>query len=143
MPEITIKQVRPVAGRTVTIDWSDGVSGKYDLTAPLYNRRSLVALRNNDQLFRQVSIGEAGLSLCWPDDLSLSASSIISTPNTQMTASEFIRISEDAGLSVEGLSQLLGISRRQIANYRSAVITIPPYLALSMRYLERMRTVVG
>ncbi|GGF24481.1 hypothetical protein GCM10011321_14830 [Youhaiella tibetensis] len=135
-----IKQVTAVATRTVKIGWNDGSHSTHDLTPILYNRRSLVPLRENERLFREVKVGTDGRSISWPPNYTISAVTILGSPNNVMTSSDFIRISEEAGLSVEALSKVLGVSRRLITVYRQAAKVIPAHIALAMRHLEQTMT---
>lgn len=133
-----IERVTPLDKRCVEIQWADRSISTHDLTPLIKNRRSMLPLRTDDQLFHSVEVGDEGRSLVWQPDLAIAVSSILRLPNNAMSPREFIRISEEVGLSVEALASLLGASRRLISCFRSGERPIPPMFALAMRYVETM-----
>lgn len=127
--------VAPLAGRVVKIVWADEVTAEVDLAPLLANHRSYVSLRKDDRLFLSVRVSSDGGALEWSDGCRVAVSAILKLPQTYMEATELRAIMDELRLSVEGLSALLGLSRRVIADYRSGV-PIPKTLALAMRYLQ-------
>lgn len=135
-----IDNVGVVADRTVRVEWADGRTELLDLRPLLANNRSFVALRTDDQLFATVSVSSEKTGIEWSDASRVSSSALQRLPRTQMDAHEFRAIMDDLRLSVEGLSALLGLSKRVIADYRAGA-PIPKPLALAMRYLEERGTI--
>lgn len=134
-PAQKLSGVAPLAGRVVKIVWADGVAAEVDLAPLLANHRSYVSLRKDDRLFLSVRVSSDGGALEWNDGCRVAISAILKLPQTYMEATELRAIMDELRLSVEGLSALLGLSRRVIADYRSGV-PIPKPLALAMRYLQ-------
>lgn len=134
-PAQKLSGVMPLAGRVVKIVWADGSALEVDLAPLLANHRSYVSLRKDDRLFLSARVSSDGGALEWNDGCRVAASAILKLPQTQMDATELRAIMDELRLSVEGLSALLGLSRRVIADYRSGM-PIPKSLALAMRYLQ-------
>lgn len=53
-----------------------------------------------------------------------------------MTALQFRQWMRRMGLTVEGATELLDISRRTVINYRSGAQPVPKVVELAARYLE-------
>ncbi|KKB78081.1 hypothetical protein VW35_13325 [Devosia soli] len=134
-PAHRLSSVVPLAGRVVKIVWSDGRESQADLMPLLANHRSYVSLRKDDRLFRSARVSADGGALEWSDGSRVAVSAMLKLPQTYMDAIELRAIMDELRLSVEGLSALLGLSKRVIADYRSGV-PIPKPLALAMRYLQ-------
>lgn len=130
-----ILKVEVAADRTVRLEWGDGATELIDLAPLLANHRSYVALRTNDELFATATISADQFSIQWANTSQISSTALQKLPRTQMDAHEFRAIMVDLRLSVEGLSSLLGLSKRVIADYRAGS-PIPKPLALALRYLE-------
>jgi hypothetical protein len=64
-----VRAVRPRSGRRVWLEYTDRRAGEVDL-APLLTGPLFAAVRDNDTLFAQVFVDEAG-SLAWPDGADL------------------------------------------------------------------------
>lgn len=130
-----IGNVTPLVARMVQIEWEGQFQSQVDLMPILANHRSYAALRHDDELFMSIRVSSDLLGIEWRDGSRVSAATILKLPTTTMTASEFRAIMDELRFSVEGLSALLGLSKRAIADYRSGQI-IPKPLALAMRYLQ-------
>ncbi|MBJ3784321.1 DUF2442 domain-containing protein [Devosia sp. MSA67] len=117
------------------LTWMDGVMAEVDLAPLLANHRSYVSLRKDDALFQSARVASDGAAIEWSDGSRVSASAMMKLPQTYMDATELRAIMDELRISVEGLSALLGLSRRVISDYRSG-IPIPKPLALAMRYLQ-------
>jgi hypothetical protein len=135
---VRLRSASVVEGRHIRVLWEGGASEVKDISPALANNRSFVRLRKDDALFRTARVKADGSGVKWADGSEISAVSLLELPQTLMDNREFCNIMSDLNLSVEGLSALLGLSRRVIADYRRDK-SIPKHVALSLRYLVERR----
>lgn len=129
-----IRSARALEGTKVEITWRTGQIEIKDLAPALFNHRAFVRLRDNDAAFSAVSVNEEGNALEWNGGEELSAEWIERLPVASMSNAEFRAAMDEAKMTLEGMAVTLGISRRQIAEYRKDH-PIPPYIVYSVRYL--------
>lgn len=134
-PPVRLQAARPLAGRVLSLTWEDGIYEDVDITAILCNHRSYATLRHDDALFRSVRVTADGTGIQWSNGCRVAASIIRRMPKTQMDGEELRAIMDELRLTVEGLSAIMGLSRRVIGDYRSGA-PIPKTLALAMRHLQ-------
>jgi len=130
-----ITKVSCLVGLRVLVSLSDGSSRSVDMAPLLYNNRSFTKLRDDKQLFETLRVAQDGRVLEWANGSRVLTSSVLRLPNASMTKSEFRAIMDELRLSVEGLSRLMGVSTRVIADYRAGTL-IPGPVALAMRYIS-------
>lgn len=102
------------------------------------SHRGFVRLREDDELFRHVSLGEYGAYLGWPDGSELSSAWIDRLRRSSLGNAEFRHAMDDLNISLDGMAAELGVSRRLIADYRKDK-PIPKVVALATRYLLDQR----
>lgn len=133
-----IEAVEPLEGRKLRILWRSGKQQLVDLAPVLLSRRVFIPLREDDALFRAVTVEEDGISIEWPGELDVSASWLAKLPSLEFDNSSFRSAMDELGMSLEGMAAALDISRRQVADYRKAK-PIPRSIAFATRYLIEIR----
>jgi hypothetical protein len=71
-----IKSVRPDSGRCLVIAWTGGREGIVDVSKHLSDYPIFVPLRDDDDLFRKVTVGEWGWCAHWSDELEISSDTL-------------------------------------------------------------------
>jgi hypothetical protein len=120
---------------TWTRDGGDPETEEIDVSPAIFSDRSLVALRENPDLFAQVEVSEDAC-LVWPNGVEMDSHWLDVMPRKEMTNAEFREIMDGLGYSLDGAAHALGIARRNIANYRKNK-PLPPVVALAMREVAR------
>lgn len=130
-----IAEATPLDGRRVHVRFTSGDEKTVDLAPALASRRIFIPLREDDALFRQMTIGAFGTALEWPGpDLEFSAVWLDDLPPATFSNAEFRDAMDRLGFSLDGMAAALEISRRLVADYRKAK-PIPRHIALATRYL--------
>ncbi|MGH2343107.1 DUF2442 domain-containing protein [Segnochrobactraceae bacterium EtOH-i3] len=128
-------EATPLAGRLVYIRFASGVEKTVDLAPALASRRIFIPLREDDALFRKMTISPWADALTWPGpDLEFPADWLEDLPPATFSNTEFRDAMDRLGLSLDGMAAALEISRRLVADYRKDK-PIPRHIALATRYL--------
>lgn len=130
-----IAAATPLDGRCVHVRFTSGVEKTVDLVPALASRRIFIPLREDDALFRQMTISPWADALQWPGpDLEFPAEWLDDLPPATFSNAEFRDAMDRLGFSLDGMAAALEISRRLVADYRKAK-PIPRHIALATRYL--------
>ncbi|MDO1581536.1 DUF2442 domain-containing protein [Rhizobium oryzicola] len=136
LPRISHAEI--LKDRVLRIRWRSGHETTVDLAPVLLSRRAFMPLREDDELFRQISVEEHGTALEWPQGIDLSALWLSKLPSVSFNNADFRNAMEELGMTLEGMAAALEISRRQVADYRKAK-PIPKSIAFATRYLVDIR----
>ena len=71
-----IRSVRPDGGRRLVITWRGGAENIVDVSKLLADYAVFAQLREDDGLFRKMTVGEWGWCSHWSDDLEISADTL-------------------------------------------------------------------
>jgi hypothetical protein len=129
-----IAEAQALDGRKVRLTWEKGATTVVDLAPALRSRRVYIPLRENDALFRTLRVGEYGHSIEWSDELDFSAVWLSKLPSIQFDNVDFRRAMDTLSMSLDGMAEALGVSRRLVADYRKDK-PIPKHISLATRYL--------
>ena len=140
MPRIT--SVQALGNMRVTVTFEDGWSAEVDLSAFVTGFPSLQPLADA-ALFTGVSIEEWGSGLTWDNEgpLSIAATTVyrLASEQAQDPARSFDAWMMQHGFSASRAAEVLGMSRRNIINYRTATRPIPKVVQLACKGWESMR----
>jgi hypothetical protein len=137
-----IQSAVPAGDLRVRIHWKSGGSQVVDLAPAILSHRHFIPLRQNEELFCQLSVSETEDSLIWPGDIELSAVWIEELAPSSLDNEEFRGAMDELQFSLDGMAARLGIARRLVADYRKDK-PIPPAIALATRYLVEHRRRAG
>ena len=133
-----IAEAMPLDRRKVRITWTTGETVAVDIAPILYSRRTYIPLRQDDALFRSLKVSEYGNAIEWNGDLDLSAVWLARLPSVVFDNADFRRAMDTLGMTLDGMAEALGVSRRLVADYRKDR-PIPRYIGLATRYLETLQ----
>ena len=129
-----IIRAEPLQRRLIRVEFKTGESRIVDLAPVLESRRIFIPLRKDDSLFAQLSVNEDGNALEWPGEIEISAVWIYRLPGVEFSNTQFREAMDNLGFSLDGMANALGISRRQVADFRKDK-PVPRAIALAVRYL--------
>lgn len=130
-----IAAVTALDGRRVRVTWRGGGEKIADLAPLLESRRIFIPLREDDALFRRMSVSAFGDAIVWPGpDLECSAVWLDRLPDDGFDNADFRAAMDRLHLSLDGMAAALDISRRLVAAYRKDK-PIPRHIGLATRYL--------
>jgi hypothetical protein len=132
LPRIT--DAAALDGRKVRVTWKSGETVVLDLGPTLHSRRLYRPLREDDQLFKSLTVSEYGNALEWPGDIEVSALTLSRLLSVEFDNEDFRQAMDHLGYSLEGMAQALEVSRRLVADYRKDK-RIPRHIGLATRYL--------
>lgn len=137
-PRSRIAKVSVLSGTSVRIVWTSGVEDTLDLWP------ALLAVRLQDRTadegwFGRIQVSADGINLEWSDGSLLSSRWVGLLAELRMTNAEFRDAMRLLDLSYAGMAAQLGISERQVGNYRRDR-PVPKHIALAVRYLLRLRS---
>ncbi|WP_165214302.1 DUF2442 domain-containing protein [Affinirhizobium pseudoryzae] len=133
-----IRMVEPLDDRLLRVTWASGQEQVVDLAPALLSRRVFMPLRQDDALFRAVTVEEFGTAIEWPGGIDFSALWLSKLPPVDFGNADFRKAMDELGMTLEGMAAALEISRRQVADYRKAK-PIPRSIAYATRYLMDQR----
>src|SRR5699024_10996443 len=111
-----------VAGNyLLRVHWVSGAAWIVDLRELVFGLKGLRPLRDAT-MFAQVTVGEGGHSLVWPNELDVGADRLWELSlqqNGHADAAEFLRWRWRHGMSLSATADALGLSRRMVAYYAS------------------------
>ena len=75
---------------TLHIRWDNGKDTHVNISGPVNTYRFYAALRDNDELFRRVSVGEHGADIVWSDGIDMSADTLWRLPQEQANLKDYL-----------------------------------------------------
>ena len=123
----------------VAISFEDGWAREVDLAGFIAGFKSLKPLTNS-ALFARVAIEEWGSGLTWDDEgpLSIAATTVyrLAAEQSGDGARSFDAWMMQHGFSASRAAETLGMSRRNIINYRTATRPIPKVVVLACKAVD-------
>jgi len=136
-PRITSAKAQD--GMRVAVVFEDGWSACIDLTGFVAGFKSLKPL-TNPVLFARVAVEEWGSGLTWDDEgpLSIAATTVyrLACEQAGNAARSFDAWMMQHGFSAAKAADVLGMSRRNIINYRTATRPIPKVVHLACKAVD-------
>lgn len=137
MPRIT--SVKALDGMRLAVGFEDGWSAEVDLAGFVADFKSLHPL-HDPQLFARVALEEWGSGVTWDDEgpLSIAATTVYRLASEQAgdPARSFDAWMMQHGFSASKAADVLGMSRRNIINYRTATRPIPKVVRLACKAVD-------
>ncbi len=137
LPRIT--SVRALDAMRVAVSFEDGWSAELDLAEFVAAFKTLKPLADA-ALFARVAVEEWGSGLTWDDEgpLSIAATTIyrLACEQSGNPARSFDAWMMQHGFSANKAAQVLGMSRRNIINYRTATRPIPKVVQLACKAVD-------
>ncbi len=148
MPKKTLPRIIAVSAgerpNTLHIRWDGGGESLVDASGLIKTFRAYAPLRQSDELFRQVRVGEYGTDIVWSDELDMSADTLWRLAQEQsgatMTAEAFHHWRERKAYTLDDAAAALGISRRMVDYYDHGDKPIPRVVALATLALDSSST---
>ncbi|MEI6803951.1 MAG: DUF2442 domain-containing protein [Burkholderiales bacterium] len=123
----------------LNVRFEDGWSADVDLAAFVAGFKSLKPLRDAD-LFARVAVEEWGSGLSWDDEgpLPIAATTIyrLAAEQSDDDARSFDAWMMQHGFSASKAADTLGMSRRNIINYRTATRPVPKVVRLACKAVD-------
>jgi len=139
MPRIA--SVQTLENMRAEVAFEDGWRTEVDLSAFVSGFKSLQPLTDT-ALFSRASIEEWGSGLTWDNEgpLSIAATTIyrLASEQAQDPARSFDAWMMQHGFSASRAAEVLGMSRRNIINYRTATRPVPKVVQLACKGWELM-----
>lgn len=136
-PRITSATV--LGALRVAVNFDNGWSAEVDLADFVAGFQSLKPLRDAG-LFARVAVEEWGSGLTWDDEgpLSIAATTVyrLACEQAQDPARSFDAWMMQHGFSATKAADVLGMSRRNIINYRTATRPIPKVVVLACKAVD-------
>ncbi len=131
MTEIpNIKAVHPDAGRRLAITWKGGAESIVDVSGHLAEYVVFARLRQDDELFRTVEVGEWGWCVHWSDDMEISADTLWRLTLEQ--GAEWLRGWRTARRMTQSeAARALGVSPRMWRYYEAGSHLLPKTVRLA------------
>jgi hypothetical protein len=137
LPRIT--SVTALDKLRVNVRFEDGWSADVDLSEFVAGFKSLKPLHDAD-LFPRVAVEEWGSGLTWDDEgpLSIAATTVyrLAAEQSDDDARSFDAWMMQHGFSASKAADALGMSRRNIINYRTATRPIPKVVRLACKAVD-------
>ena len=125
-----IKLVRPGDGRRLIIIWKGGVESAIDVAQYVSTFAALAPLRDDDDLFRKVKVGEWGWCAHWSDELEISSDTLWRLALEQ--GSDWLRRWRTAHDMTQSEAALaLGVSPRMWRYYEAGTHLLPKTVRLA------------
>ena len=138
LPRIT--KATALGDMRLNVCFEDGWSADVDLAAFVAGFKSLKPLRDAD-LFPRVAVEEWGSGLTWDDEgpLSIAATTVyrLAAEQADDGARSFDAWMMQHGFSASKAADTLGMSRRNIINYRTATRPIPKVVRLACKAVDK------
>lgn len=119
---------------TLRVTWADGREAEVFLGDFIRSFKAYAPIRD-EAVFCQVRVGEWGWRLEWPGDVDMGVDTVWRLAREQAgaawPAAEFRAWLERRGLSMTRAADILGISRRTVAYYKSGEMEIPKTIRLA------------
>lgn len=137
LPRIT--GVVALGAMRVAVSFEDGWSAEVDLAGFVAGFKSLKPL-TDATLFARVAVEEWGSGLTWDDEgpLSIAATTVYRLASEQSgdSARSFDAWMMQHGFSASKAADVLGMSRRNIINYRTATRPVPKVVQLACKAVD-------
>jgi hypothetical protein len=137
LPRIT--SAKALDGMRVAVQFADGWTAEIDLTTFAAGFKSLKPLAK-PEIFARVAVEEWGSGLTWDDEgpLSIAATTLYRLASEQSgdAARAFDAWMMQHGFSATKAAEVLGMSRRNIINYRTATRPVPKVVQLACKGWE-------
>ncbi|WP_246161702.1 DUF2442 domain-containing protein [Segnochrobactrum spirostomi] len=125
-----IKAVRAGSGRTLYVTWKGGAECPVDLRAFVEHFTIFAPLRDDDDAFRAVSVGEWGWNAHWSDTLEISSDTLWRLALEQ--GGEWLKSwREERRLTQREAAAALGVSLRMWRYYESGEHLLPKTVRLA------------
>jgi len=125
-----IKGVRAGEARRLVITWRGGMESVVDIAKHLGEFAIFAPLRSDDELFREVSVGEWGWCVHWSDELEISSDTIWRLALEQ--GSTWLRTWRKAhGTTQSEAAKALGVSPRMWRYYEAGTHLLPKTVMLA------------
>ncbi|HEX5318794.1 MAG TPA: helix-turn-helix transcriptional regulator [Stellaceae bacterium] len=128
---------RPI---TLRVRWDTGDESVVDVSGMIERFKVYAPLRQSEELFARVQVGEYGTDIVWTDEIDMSADTLWRLAQEQtgetMTPDEFRHWRERRAYTLDGAAKALGLSRRTVAYYEHGDRAIPRVVALATRALD-------
>lgn len=131
-----IKTASALAPHTVRVTFDNGVTATVSLTSHLNRHKKVFApLLEDAELWRQLAVDEWGWDINWDEDMAVPADLLwrlhLYQSGEAMAPQDFIDWMNRHNLTLDKAAALLGISRRQVAYYKSGEQLIPKTVRLA------------
>jgi transcriptional regulator with XRE-family HTH domain len=124
---------------SLAVTWEDGRETEISLAGPITGLRVFAPLREG-VWFERVQVADFGWAIRWMDGLDFSADSLWRLAEEQagqaMSAEQFGKWRKKHRLTLDGASDLLGLSRRMVAYYEKGEKPIPKPVWLACRAID-------
>jgi len=124
-----IKSVRPDHGRGIVVTWKGGAESTIDVSKHLADYAVFAPLRDDDDLFRTVAVGEWGWCIRWPDDMEISSDTLWRLALEQ--GSTWLRLWRIAHRMTQAEAAALGVSPRMWRYYEAGSHLLPKTVRLA------------
>ena len=117
------------------VEFEDGLKGDVDMSKYINRYKEYMPLRENSALWRQAYIGNWGWGVAWPGNIDMDADSLyrslLEQTGESMHPADFAEWMEKNRFTYDEAASALGISRRNVAYYKSGKKIIPRYIRLA------------
>jgi hypothetical protein len=125
-----IRAIRPGEARDLTILWKGGVETVVDVSNHLAAYMVFAPLREDDALFRNVTVGDWGWSVHWSDDMEVSSDTLWRLTLEQ--GAVWLRAWRlDHGMTQAEAASALGVSPRMWRYYEAGGHPLPKTVRLA------------
>jgi len=125
-----IRAVRADQGRRLAITWKGGAESVVDVSGHLAEYAVFAPLRQDDELFRTVEVGEWGWCVHWSDDMEISADTLWRLTLEQ--GAEWLRAWRTARRMTQAeAARALGVSPRMWRYYEAGSHLLPKTVRLA------------
>ena len=125
-----IRAVHADQGRRLGITWKGGAESVVDVSGHLAEYAVFAPLRQDDELFRAVDVGEWGWCVHWSDDMEISADTLWRLTLEQ--GAEWLRAWRTAHRMTQAeAAQALGVSQRMWRYYEAGSHLLPKTVRLA------------
>jgi hypothetical protein len=126
-----VKAARANSSRSLTLTWKGGAESVIDLSSYLAEYRIFVPLRQDEDLFRKVQVGEWGWCIRWSEDMEISSDTLWRLGLDQ--GSSWLRAWRvGKGMTQAEAAKALGVSPRMWRYYEAGVHLLPKTVRLAV-----------
>lgn len=125
-----VKSIRPGVGRVLIVTWKNGTESPVDVSEHLEAYPLFVTLRDTDEAFHRVRVGEWGWNAHWTDDMEISADTLWRLALEQ--GAHWLRAWRDAHRMTQAeAAAALGLSLRMLRHYETGEYLLPKTVRLA------------